>query len=90
MKRSGRRELTDEEKAAAARLLAIWEKKKKSLCLTQVKAAEYMKFDSYTTVNHYLHGRLPLNTNTLIKFAKLLNVSVLEISVRRFVEVLSQ
>lgn len=69
-----RRPLTTREKFAQQQLRAIWQAKKKSLDLTQEKAAHQLGWSSQGTVGQYLLGRVPLNTDALLKFAKLLEV----------------
>lgn len=68
--------LTREQREAARRLKDIWDAKKGDL--TQEQAGEWMGI-SQGAVGHYLHGRNPLNTATVIKFAALLDVDPSEI-----------
>lgn len=65
-------EIADPE--ATSRLRSIWDAKKKSLRLTQEIAADLLGFDSQATVSHYLNGKIPLNTDTALKFAALLKI----------------
>jgi plasmid maintenance system antidote protein VapI len=49
--------------------------------LTQVEAAKQLGI-SQPCLNQYLRGRIPLNTDTIIKFATLFNVAPSEIDHR--------
>ncbi|MDR5611352.1 MULTISPECIES: helix-turn-helix domain-containing protein [unclassified Arsenophonus] len=69
------RRITPEDKQAAARLKKLWNEKKEALSLTQEKAAEELGFNTQGAVSQYLNGKVPLNTDTIIKFAKILHVS---------------
>lgn len=70
-----RRKLTDEDLQAAQRLKSIWSVRGKALGLTQEKAADAMGFNTQGAVSHYINGQTPLNTDAVIKFASLLQVS---------------
>lgn len=74
-----RRELTPREKAAQQNLFRIWSNKKEELGLTQENAAEQMGFKTQGAVNQYLNGKIPLNTDAVLKFAMLLGVKAGEI-----------
>lgn len=74
-----RRPLTAREKIAQQNLRAIWNAKKKGLELTQERAAHQLGWSSQGTVGQYLLGRVPLNTDALLKFAKLLQVKPTDI-----------
>lgn len=69
------RRITPEDKQAAVRLKKLWNEKKEALSLTQEKAAEELGFNTQGAVSQYLNGKVPLNTDTIIKFAKILHVS---------------
>jgi hypothetical protein len=69
-----RRALTPEEKEVSTRLRAIWDAKKDSLGLTQAKAADFFGWDSQGSVSQYLNARIPLNTDAILGFARLLSV----------------
>ncbi|MFS1584000.1 MAG: helix-turn-helix domain-containing protein [Candidatus Arsenophonus phytopathogenicus] len=69
------RRITPEDKQAAVRLRKLWNEKKEALSLTQEKAAEELGFNTQGAVSQYLNGKVPLNTDTIIKFAKILHVS---------------
>lgn len=70
-----RKPLSDADRQAAANLKEIWGAKKDALKLTQDKAAELLGFATQGAVSHYLNGRTPLNTDAVLKFAALLDVS---------------
>lgn len=74
-----KRKLTPAEQEAARRLLQLWNAKKQGLGLTQAKAAEAFDFASHTAIYQYLHGLIPMGTDAVIKFARLLNVEAKEI-----------
>jgi SOS-response transcriptional repressor LexA len=63
--------ITDADKDAAKRLLAIWESKKQELKLTQTAMAEEIG-TSQSAISQYLNGTIALNTDAVIAFAKLL------------------
>jgi len=67
------------DKKSALRLRAVWDAKAKSLGLTQEEAANRLGWDSQSTVSQYLTGRIPLNAEALLKFARLLEVQPKEI-----------
>ncbi len=69
-----RRQLTAQQKIAQQRLREIWHAKKKRLDLTQEKAAHLIGWSSQGAVASYLNGRIGLNTDAIMKFAKLLEV----------------
>jgi len=74
-----RRPLTAEEKLWAENLSKIWHAKKKGLGLTQQKAAEIAGWSSQGSVTQYINGKIPLNTDAKIAFAKMLEVPVSDI-----------
>lgn len=76
------RELTFEQEEDARRLRVIWQQRKDELHLSQVKAAKELGYSSQGAVSQYLNGKVGLNFHTAAKFAKLLRVSVAEISPR--------
>lgn len=67
-----RREFTAREKSAQQNLFRIWSEKKEELGLTQESAASEMGFKTQGAVNQYLNGKIPLNTDAVLKFAMLL------------------
>ncbi len=69
------RRITPSQKQAQQNLQAIWQAKKKALGLTQEEAAFRMGWNSQGAVGAYLLGRIALNTNAVLKFAELLEVS---------------
>ncbi|WP_444897922.1 LexA family protein [Microbulbifer sp. SSSA005] len=68
-----KRNITDKERRLAENLKRIWLAKKGGLGLNQDKAGDIMGI-TQGAVGHYLNGRIALNTDTIIKFAKLLGV----------------
>ncbi|MGD9671702.1 MAG: helix-turn-helix domain-containing protein [Hyphomicrobiaceae bacterium] len=72
--KKNRRLLSDEEKARAHRLKAIWDAKKKELGVTQASVALSLGWDNNTAVGQYLNGRIPLNIEAAFKFAAVLGV----------------
>jgi transcriptional regulator with XRE-family HTH domain len=78
-KTTKRRELTAREKAAQKNLFKLWTEKKGELGLTQESAADRMGFKTQGAVNQYLNGKIPLNTDAVIKFSTLLGVDPTDI-----------
>ncbi|MFO1434179.1 MAG: helix-turn-helix domain-containing protein [Candidatus Competibacteraceae bacterium] len=74
-----RRQLTIQQAESARFLLQIWNERKVQLGLTQKKAADMLGI-TQSAIGQYLHGIIPLNTDTVIKFARLLGVAPSEIS----------
>lgn len=72
-----RKKLSVEQAEAARRLLLLW-KARKDARLTQQQAAEQMGVTA-ATVSQYLHGVIPLGTDAVLRWAKLLGVSAAEI-----------
>jgi len=70
--------ITDADKDAARRLLAIWEAKKQELKLTQTSIADEIG-TSQSAISQYLNGTIALNTDAVIVFAKLLQCKPEEI-----------
>ena len=68
------RRITPHDRANAERLKAIWDAKKKQLELTQVKAAAQLGFATQSTVSQYLNCDIAMNTEIVLKFARLLEV----------------
>ena len=68
--------LTPRQKGIALNLKAIFERKKRELGLTQESAAKAMGWKTQGAVSNYLNGKIPLNTDAKLKFAKLLGVKV--------------
>jgi len=77
-----RRSLTPEEREDADRLRKLWNERKEELMLSQVKVAERMGFSSQAAVSQYLNAKMPLNINTVAKFAQVLRARVEDISPR--------
>lgn len=64
---------------AAINLKRIWLIRKRELGLTQEEAADLLGFSTQGAVSHYLNGRMALNTEAILKFAKLLEVAPTDI-----------
>ena len=75
----GRRSLTDSEEICRANLKTIYESKKKSMGLTQEILADLLGWKSQGSVNSYINGRIPLNTDAKIAFSKALEISITDI-----------
>ncbi len=69
-----RRELTPSEINAAEHLQTIWNEKKKALGLTQEKVAQLCEWSNQSAFGAYLLGRVPLNTDAVLRLAKVLKV----------------
>lgn len=74
-----RRPLTEQEIFWKDNLKRIWTEKKKSLGLTQDKLAELCGWKTQGAVSNYMNGRMALNTDAKLKFAKALEVPVSDI-----------
>ena len=74
-----RRELTPSEINAAERLQTIWNEKKKALGLTQEKVAQLCEWSNQSAFGAYLLARVPLNTDAVLRLAKVLKVHPTEI-----------
>lgn len=72
-----RKKLSVEQAEAARRLLLLW-KARKDVRLTQQQAAERLGVTA-ATVSQYLHGVIPLGTDAMLRWAKLLDIEVTEI-----------
>lgn len=70
--------LTDADRRAAARLTAIYQRKKAELGLTQVKVGEALGIKQ-TTVSQYMRGVTRLGLVSILKFAEVLRVPPEEI-----------
>ena len=64
-------------------LRKVWDKKKRELGLTQVKVAQTLGI-AQASFNQYLNGRIPLNTNFVLKIAEILEVEPGQISPELF------
>jgi len=62
--------LTPEQKRDAERLNAIYGEHKSAHKLTQAALADDLGFAGQSAVSQYLKGRIPLNVNVAVKFAK--------------------
>jgi len=63
----------------ADRLNSVWVRKKRLLGLSQERAAE-MFGCTQATISQYVNGRIPLNTNAIFKFSKILQIGPEEIN----------
>lgn len=72
------RTITYQDRKNAARLLKLWNRKKDELNLTQTKLADMWGLRQ-SAISQYLNGAIALNTDIVLKFAKALNVSPLQI-----------
>lgn len=73
------RRISQQDRDNATRLKAIWGAKKKSLELTQARAAAQLGFAGQSTVAQYLNCDIAMNTETILKFARLLEVDPVRI-----------
>ncbi|WHI52961.1 LexA family transcriptional regulator [Microbulbifer sp. MLAF003] len=80
-----KRKLTDSEMKLSEGLRRIWLAKKGELGLNQEKAGAAMGM-TQGAVGHYLNGRIALNTETIIKFARLLHVEPSDIDPNQVVK----
>lgn len=64
-------------------LRKVWDSKKRELNLTQVKVAQTLGI-TQASFNQYLNGRIPLNTNFVLKIAEILEVVPGQISPELF------
>jgi transcriptional regulator with XRE-family HTH domain len=74
-----RRELTQQELDAAARLQQIWNARKKELGLTQEKVAQMCEWSNQSAFGAYLLARVPLNTDAVLRLAKVFKIHPTEI-----------
>ncbi|MGB4334561.1 MAG: XRE family transcriptional regulator [Chromatiaceae bacterium] len=74
-----RRNLTLEEAVISRNLARVWNMRKRDLDLTQEKAADELGFKSQSAISQYLNGYIPLNTDAVLSFARLLRVAPEEI-----------
>ena len=65
-------------RAKAKRLKTLWTQLKRDLGLTQITASKQLGM-SQPTLSQYLNAVIPLNTDTVFKFAELLRVDPVEI-----------
>ncbi len=75
-----RRQLTPEEQNDSDRLLCVWNQKKQVLGLTQADVAKQFGIANQTAISQYLNGRIPLNLEAAVKFSKILQVRLGDIS----------
>ena len=74
--------LTEEQKADAARLNAIYKARRENVepGLTQAVLADDLGFSTQSAVSQYLQGKVPLNVEAAVKFAERLECSVSDFS----------
>ena len=77
-KKITRRPLTTEEKAWADRLMAIFQKRKDSHKISQVKLGDMIGI-SQSAVGQYLNGGIPLNLMAMISFSLALDCTIQDI-----------
>lgn len=76
MKEQTRRNLTEPELASAARLKAIYDRKKRQLGLSQEKLGEQLGGISQSAVGQYLNGKIPMSLTVKLQFARALKCDV--------------
>lgn len=79
MNKENRRVPNDQELEAASRIRDVWLKNKKRLGLSQDRAAEALGW-SQGVFNGYINGKRPLTVQAVLRFAKLLEVSAVELA----------
>ncbi|KXU38688.1 hypothetical protein AXE65_00850 [Ventosimonas gracilis] len=72
--------LTPEQKQDAARLAAIFEKRKAEDGLTQAVLADILGYSVQSAVSQYLNAKIPLNVSAATKFASGLRCRVADFS----------
>ncbi len=73
------RVITEQDRANAQRLKAIWARKKRELGLTQVQLAERLGYNSQSMISQLLNARVALNTDAVLRLAQVLKVAPGEI-----------
>ena len=74
-----KRNITEADRQAALRLQRIWEYKRQALNLTQEQVAHSCGWSTQGAFSQYLRGKIPLNTDAVLKLAKVLQVAPQEI-----------
>lgn len=77
-----RRPLDAKDLLASQNLRRIWFANHRRLGLTQESAAAALGFAGQSAVSQYINGRIPLNTEAVLKFARLLGVAPEDIDPR--------
>jgi transcriptional regulator with XRE-family HTH domain len=72
---SSNRVITDRDRENARRLKAFWESKRIQLGLTQKKAADLLGYRTQSMVSQLLSATVALNTDAILKWAQLLQIS---------------
>lgn len=75
-----RRPLTETEQQDSERLKKVWDIRSRELNLTQLDASKQFGFANQSAVSQYLNAKIPLNLDAAAKFAKILHVSIADIS----------
>lgn len=73
------RHITQRDRENAERLKSVWESKKRHLKLTQNRAAAKLGFANQSTISQYLNCDIAMNTEVVLKFARLLEVDPIRI-----------
>lgn len=74
-----KRNITEADRQAALRLQQIWEQKRRDLKLTQEQVAHACGWSTQGAFSQYLRAKIPLNTDAVLKLAKVLQVAPQEI-----------
>lgn len=69
------RVITEKDRANARRLNNFWKAKKNQLNLDQGKAAKLLGYTAQATISQQLNAKFALNTDAILKWAQLLQVS---------------
>jgi transcriptional regulator with XRE-family HTH domain len=73
------RKLTEPQRQAVERLNKIWNAKKKTLELTQEKVSHLCGWHGQSAFSQYLHGRVGMAAEAVLKMTKVLKVEPIEI-----------
>ena len=71
--------INKQDETNASRLRTLWDNRKKDLGLNQTKAAEQLGLRHQSTVSQYLNCDIAMNTDIILRFAKLLDVDPAQI-----------
>ena len=71
--------ITAKEREMADRLYSVWLKKKALLGLSQERVADLFGC-TQANISQYLNGKIPLNTDAIFKFSKILEIAPEEIN----------
>lgn len=78
MARKINKTITPEDIAASKRCFDLWKKKKDEMGINQEQLGELMGV-TQSTISSWFHGRTPIGTNALLKFAAVFDVPPTEI-----------